>query len=539
MSNIHVNQIGYRPLDKKVFVCKGIAEEFAIINKLNNEIVFKGKMDQPMYDEATGETVEQGDFTELTSSGEYYISVEGLGNSYCFAITDNVYENIKDGLLKALYFQRCGMELEKEYADKWSHGICHKRDAILYEAPDTKVEISGGWHDAGDYGRYVVAAAKAVADLLLAYEFFPAAFNNNINIPESGNHLPDILNEAKYELEWLFKMQNKETGGVYHKAATQFFPGMIMPEEDAAPIVIYPVSSTATADFAAVLALASRLYEDKEKEFAERCLAASQKAWSWLVNNPEAKLFKNPPNMDSGEYGDKTDLDERYWAAAELYRKTAKAEYHDYFKRGLSNLKDTNSFGWSAVGGYGTVAYLFTESSKVDVRIYELLKSRFIDRANTFVSISQKDGYKVTSLPHKYSWGSNMGLLNNAMHLIIANNLEPKEAYVETAIHQWNYIFGVNALSQCYVTGYGSKPIVHPHHRPSEGDGIDEPVPGLVSGGPCSGLLDAAAKKNCCGMPPAKCFIDNAESYSTNEITIYWNSPAVFVAGFLNRDINI
>ena len=533
MSNIHVNQVGYRPKDKKLFICRGTAEEFKIVNIFNGEVVLKGKMSKPMYDEAADETVVEGDFSEITAAGEYYINIEGLGNSFGFKIADDVYENVKVGLLKAFYLQRCGMELEEEYAGKWKHGSCHRSDAILYEAPDTKLEINGGWHDAGDYGRYVVAAGKAVADLLQAYEFFPEAFSNQINIPESGNHMPDILNEAKYELNWLFKMQNTATGGVYHKAATQFFPGMIMPEEDLAPIVIYPVSSTATADFAAVMALASRIYEEKDKDFSARCLEAAEKAWSWLIDNPEPRLFTNPPDMNSGEYGDNIDLDERYWAAAELYKKTGKEEYHKYFKAALNNLKDTNSFGWADMGGYGTVAYLFTDKSKVDSNIYEGLKSKFIDKADNLVNISQKDGYKVTRLPEEYIWGSNMNILDNAMHLVIANILEAKNTYTETALYQWNYLLGVNSLSQCYVTGYGSKSIMHPHHRPSEGDGVIEPVPGMVSGGPCSGLYDDAAKNSCSGMPPAKCFVDHEDSYSTNEITIYWNSPAVFVAGFV------
>ncbi|MDP4089209.1 MAG: glycoside hydrolase family 9 protein [Bacillota bacterium] len=534
MRNIHVNQCGYRPWDKKVFVCRGTAEEFQVINKVNNEIVLRGKMGPAVYDQSTDETVVRGDFSELKTPGEYYISVENLGDSFSFKIGNNVYEDVKDGLLKALYMQRCGTELVESHAGKWSHEICHTSKGVLYEAPEIEMEITGGWHDAGDYGRYVVPAGKAVADLLLAYEFFPEAFKNEINIPESGNNLPDILNEAKYELDWLFKMQNANNGGVYHKATTQFFCGMIMPEKDLAPIVIYPISSPATADFAATMAYAARVYEKFDKEYSRKCLEAAEKAWTWLKANPEPVLFKNPPNMNSGEYGDKSDLDERYWASAELYKTTGNTEYHEYFEAAFKELKDTNSLGWADMAGYGSITYLFTERSMVDSEVYAKVKAGFIDKARALVSISQKDGYKVTRLPEGYIWGSNMNILNNAMHLVIADILESNNAFIETAFSQWNYLLGANSLSQCYVTGYGSKPIMHPHHRPSEDDGITEPVPGLVSGGPCRALLDPAAKAHCGGKAPAKCFIDDAESYSTNEIAIYWNSPAVFVAGFVN-----
>lgn len=534
MNNIHVNQLGYRSYDKKIFINSGEPSEFQVVNKITGKVVLKGATSASIFDKSTEESIVQGDFSQLRTPGEYFISIENLVNSYSFKVDDKVYENVKDGLLRALYLQRCGLELEKNYADKWNHATCHMGEGALYDDLETKVEITGGWHDAGDYGRYVVAAGKAVADLLLAYDFFPTAFKNEINIPESGNGFSDILNEAKYELDWLFKMQDLKTGGVYHKVATQFFPGMIMPEMDLDPLIIYPISSPATGDFAAIMALASRIYHEKDTNFAEKCLNASEKAWDWLLNNQEPRLFKNPPEMNSGEYGDNIDLDERYWAAAELYRTTGKAEYHEYFRNAFKNLMDTNSLGWADMGGYGTIAYLFTESSKIDAKIFDVLRTRFIDGAESLVNLSENDGYKVTLNSDQYIWGSNMNILNNAMHLIISNILKPNSNYIETAIYQWHYLLGANSLNQCYVTGYGSKSIMNPHHRPSESDDIIDPVPGMVSGGPCSGLYDEAAVTDCTGKPPAKCFTDNVDSYSTNEITIYWNSPAVFVAGFIN-----
>lgn len=534
MNRINVNQLGYKPYNKKIFVCDCEETEYKIVNKNDGGIVFKGKTSKPKYDEASGESVVIGDFTDLTICGEYYIAIENLENSYSFSIDNDIYINVNHGLLKALYLQRCGMELNKKFAGKWCHEICHIGEGALHEDPKTKLEISGGWHDAGDYGRYVVAAAKALADILLAYDFFGEAFQDEINIPESGNGMPDILNEAKYELNWLFKMQDINSGGVYHKVATQFFPDMIMPEADLEPLIIYPISSPATGDFVAVMAMAARIYKKIDVQFSEKCLRAAEKSWKWLINNPNENLFKNPPNMNSGEYGDNIDLDERYWAAAELYRTTGQVEYHTYFMKIFENLKDTNSLGWADVGGYGTIAYLFTEVSKVDTEILNVLKSRFFEQADKFVVISEEDGFKVTLKPEQYIWGSNMNILNNAMHLIIANIMKPNIKYVETALHQWNYILGMNSLSQCYITGYGSNPIMNPHHRPSSSDNIVDPVPGMISGGPCSGLHDEAAIKDCKGKSPAKCFTDNEDSYSTNEITIYWNSPAIFVSGYAN-----
>ena len=528
MENIHINQLGYREDDKKTFIINDECLSFKVIEKITGQIAFEGKTSYGVKDKATEEIVAYGDFTKLNTSGEYYIITTKGNHSYNFNINNNVYSEVKEGLLKALYYQRCGEELSEKKAGLWCHPICHRSEGLLYENLSSKIDVSGGWHDAGDYGRYVVAGAKAVADLLLTYDFFPGAF-------KAEEDSADILEEAKYELDWLLKMQDISTGGVYHKVTTQFFPGMIMPEDDVEPLIIYPISSTATGDFAAIMALASRIYNDIDPEFSKSCLQASENAWKWLVNNSEPVLFKNPPNMNSGEYGDDIDLDERYWAAAELYRTTGNVEYHEYFRNAFKNLLDTNSLGWADVGGYGSIAYLFTENSKVDLEIYKLIKARFIEQAEVFVKISEESGYKVTLLPNQYIWGSNMNILNNAMHLVIANIINPNQSYIEVVFSQWNYMFGLNSLNQSFLTGFGSNPIMHPHHRPSEGDKIIAPVPGMISGGPCSSLLDDAAVADCKGLSPAKCFTDNVESYSTNEITIYWNSPGIFVAGFLNK----
>ncbi|BCJ94397.1 endoglucanase [Anaerocolumna cellulosilytica] len=542
MGLVRINQMGYKPDSPKQLVYVGKETEFNIYQSETDKVVYTGRLSESRWDKAGEETICVGEFGDLKERGNYYIKI-GEKKSLTFTISDNQPQLCTDVLLKAFYFQRCGMELTKEYAGSWKHGRCHTDFAyivspdiekLIKESPETleRIDVTGGWHDAGDYGKYTVAAAIAVADLLLAYEEYTNAFRHMIGIPESKLIGDDLLYEVKYELDFMLKMQ-KSDGSVYSKVTTRFFPGMIMPEMDTAPMLLFDISTPATGDFAAVMALAARIYHVFDKSYADICLEAAKRAYKWLKKNPEPKLFKNPPNVLSGEYGDTCDLDERYWAAAELYRTTGEEEYHKEFLNYYPLVKNRVAFGWAEVGGYGTIAYLFSKR-KNDSKILESMKLEWLAHSDMLAKRSYENGYGITLGFDEYKWGSTMLLLNQARQLIIAERLLKENCY-HTIIHRnWDYLLGMNPMDISYVTGLGENAVMKPHHRPSDADGVLEPVPGLVSGGPCSGLLDEVAKKRCVGQPPAKCFVDDTQSYTTNEITIYWNSPAVYVGAYIS-----
>ena len=416
------------------------------------------------------------------------------------------------------YMQRCGMELSNDRAGDFAHAACHTGLATVY-GTGTKLDVSGGWHDAGDYGRYVVPGAKAAADLMLAYQLNPQAFANPLS-----STIPVIVDEVRYELEWLLKMQDAASGGVYHKVTTKAFEGEVMPDEVTEELVLAPISTTATGTFAAVMAMASAVYQPYDAQFSKKCLEAAEKAWGYTLKNP-SNTFKNPEDILTGEYGDTTTNDERFWAAAELLKATGKKEYNDYI---VSAYKDLipSGLGWASVGSYGTYAYLTAPPDKVDSALAARLKSDLVKEAKQLLELSGKDGYKI-SLGQSYPWGSNMSVANNAMLLLIANLIEPNAAYNQSAAEHLNYLFGVNCLSYSFVTGFGTKSPDHTHHRPSMAAG--QTLPGMLVGGPNSNLEDPYARAVLEGLPPAQCYADNAQSYSTNEITIYWNSPLVFV----------
>ncbi len=523
---ILTNQVGYLKDNKKVAVFRGknLDTEFNVVDVKTNQTVYTGNIYGEFSNADAKETNWYGDFSELKTEGTYKITTETMGESFPFTIGDNsIYSDLFRDSIYMLYLQRCGCEV---IDDDFGHDACHTSLATVL-GTDEKIDVTGGWHDAGDYGRYIVPAAKTVADLLLAYDVNPELYTDNIGIPESGNGVPDVLDEARYEIEWMLKMQNKENGGVYHKVSCADFPGYIMPEAEKGALYVTPISTTATADFAASMAMAYEWYLDIDKEFAETCLAAAEKASGFLKENTSL-IYTNPTEINTGAYGDKSDKDERYWAYAQLYRATGKEEY----KTAFENLLATgvkSGYDWSTVGGYGNTAYLTMDSSLVDTTAYEKIKTAVLKEAGSLVATSKADGYGVTL--GSYYWGSNMGVANNGMLLYLANTLSPNAEFISVANEQLNYLLGKNACGTSFVTGYGTVSPLLPHHRPSMA--VGKAMPGMLVGGVNSALEDDTADALLYDKPIAKRFIDNAESYSTNEITIYWNSPFTYLMSYV------
>ena len=513
--SININQVGYRPDSRKVAVFRDVKDqtEFKVVNAETKETVYTGKLENKKENKSADEINWQGDFSSVKEAGKYYISCDGLDNSYTFEIGDKVYSNLIDDSVRMLYLQRCGVKVEDS---EFGHDACHTSMATIYGTSE-KIDVSGGWHDAGDYGRYVVPAAKAVADLLYAYEAAPELYSDSIGIPESGNGTPDVLDEARFELEWMLKMQASD-GGVYHKVSCATFPAYVMPTKETGELIVTPVSSTATADFCASMALASEFYKDHDADFAKKCMDAAEKAWAWLEKNPNF-LFSNPKDIVTGEYGDRTDKDERYWAAVQMYRATGDKKY-------ISGVSSTyTGLDWSTVGDYGNIALLTMKDADKSSDLYAKAKAAVINQADSMVKTVDASSYG--SSITEYNWGSNMTIANSGIILGLAERLTGEQKYMNAANAQLGYLLGVNPVATCFVSGYGTVSPENPHHRPSMA--VGHAMKGMLAGGVNQNLEDSAAKAYCKESPAAKCFIDNSESYSTNEITIYWNSPLTYL----------
>ena len=552
---IYVNQVGYVTGGKKV-AAANVNGYFQLFNADTDEMIKEVFASYKGEDAASGDEIWQIDFSEVKEEGNYYILDADTGTkerSDTFRIADDVYEELQKALVKALYYQRCGCGLDEKYAGIYKHAVCHKEPAILLQdyvnhTKDPKTyELCGGWHDAGDYGRYSSAAAVALGHLLYAFELFPQSFEAELNIPESGNGTPDVLNECRYELDWLIRMQDEE-GGVYHKLTAFSHADFLMPEEDLDQLLIFPVSSIATADYAAVMALASRVYRLFDPEFADRALKAARKSFEWLTKHDYIG-FHNPEGSNTGEYDDECDMDERMWAAAELLRSDPEGDTESYRKMleqyVFSEIGKTD-MGWTDVGGFTLLALLTDPDEVAGEKVTDVLKKAMYEECDRLLEIREGSGYLLAMKPDEFVWGSNMVVCNRGILFILAAYLaDPEQGYTTeekmalydmAAYDQLHYLLGRNALNRSYVTGFGEHAYRNPHNRPTAMDGIDDPMPGWVSGGPFKTPCDEDAMKLIpAGTPPMKCHADVAGSYSTNEITIYWNSPAAFMTAYFNR----
>ena len=319
---VKVNQIGYKPDDTKtVIVTSKDDEKFKIVDAKTDETMFVGAYGELSYDKSAESNVRHGDFTEFKTPGTYKIISSPSGASYEFSIGDDLYDDVYKDVVLMLYKQRCGTEVTKDIAGDFAHEACHMQEATVYgDTSGTKIDVSGGWHDAGDYGRYVVSGAKTVQDLFLAYEDYGQTADD-LGIPESGNKTPDLLDEAKYELDWMLKMQDAASGGVYHKVTALVFPETVLAVDETDDMVLAPISYAATADFAAVMAKASVLYAEYDADFAKSCLDAATNAYAFLEANPDMKGYENPEDLVTGAYDDTHLADETLWGLLRLCRR--------------------------------------------------------------------------------------------------------------------------------------------------------------------------------------------------------------------------
>jgi len=545
--NIYVNQVGYGThLPKKVYVDYP-ADSFEVVNVKTGELAFKSIFKlRKADDKCSGMTIYEGNFSALTNPGRYMVRVFSPANSgissYAFTISDEVYSNMLSLANTSLYLQRCGLDMHEKYAGKYARKICHTDNAIYHHTCLLKgdKDMTGGWHDAGDYGKYIAPGAVTIAILYASYELNKEKMaGDNWNIPESGNGVPDVLDEIRYELNWMFKMQRHD-GAVHEKIHTKQYVQFVMPSEGQVPQFIYEVSSTATADFAAIMAKSSRIFKTIDPKLSQKCIAAAQKAYNYLSKHPDIFPeggFKNPADTQAGGYSDAYDKDERIWAAAEMYLATGKKAYLNDFNAlntiFKSQFSETSWINPSALGFY---SLLLAPETKQIKALQSELKEGLGQYCQAIKKIALQDGFGIGMQVDDYNWGSNAIVLYKAMNLILADHVLGDEESRHIALNHLDYIFGMNPNKVCYVTGVGTKRVLHLHHAPSVADLIAEPIPGILTGGPNKYRYDEALQNEFSeDVPPARIFLDNEESYSSNENTIYSNAALVFVATYFNK----
>jgi endoglucanase len=529
--HIRFNQVGYYPRAIKEFVVADhAATSFMILNDKGKK-VFEGKLVEKGSWDVSGEKLLQGDFSRLTRAGIFSIQLNTGITSAQFKTVPGVYEAALDAAIKSFYFQRASMPIEKQYGGIYQRAGGHPDDQCIFHPSTGKEEGNmnspGGWYDAGDYGKYVVNAALTVGQMLYLLEMVPDAIPGDaLNIPESGNGVRDLLDEIRYELDWVATMQD-EDGGVFHKLTAKTFGPFIMPEDYELDRYIIGKGTCASLNFAAVMAQASRVYSEVDPEFADSTLSSAERAWEWAVAN-DSVPYRNPEDVVTGEYGDNQFSDDFYWAAAELYTSTGKQDYLDYLTMNEEAYQHQITNSWKFfIRNMGFHTLLINSPDQIP-----LLKEKHLALSDEILAKMESIPYGI-SIDH-FEWGSNSDVLNQAMILCIAHHLTGEQKYLDGAIRNTDYIFGKNATGYCFLTGFGSKHVMFPHHRPSGADAIDEPVPGFILGGPNKDKQDRAQVEYTSDYP-AKSFMDVEPSFASNEVCLNWNAPAVFVLGYLEE----
>lgn len=544
---VSVNQLGYLPNAEKYFITNNKSDHFELVSKVSNETVFKGSIELLAdKDISTGMRTYKGIFTDFNIPGNYYIKLENGLSSHPFSISDNVFDEALSKVMHSYYLQRCGMDLDKKYAGKFAHKACHILDAQYHPSCNKEgiKDVDGGWHDAGDYGKYSHNTAVTLHLMLLGYQLFPDRYaSDETNINESGNGIPDFLDEVRFQLDWLLKMQDEESGAVHYMINTQNYT-WTMPQRDSAIRYIYGVASVSTGGFAAITAMASRIYESYDKDFSEKLLDASKFAWRFLERNPNLVPkggYLRPKDTNTGGYAgwpDGNDDDERLWAAVELFITTGDDHFHKVFDTDIKNVSDfDDNFSWGTVYVNAKMSYMLSDKKFMDTSIQKKISQLFIKRCDLIIEDINKDGFHSALKPNEYVWGATGDLLSRGVYLIVANILTGNEKYYNAALCQLNHTLGLNGNNISFVGKVGANSVQKIHHAQLATDGVHDIFPGLLSGGPNKNIEDPFAKsildKN---TPPALCFVDNVESYSTNECCIFYSAPLVFVAGYFAKD---
>jgi endoglucanase len=522
-NQIRLNSLGFLPENSKQASINMECSSFQVKDAATGRVVFEGTATGPRFQDDVNEKVWTADFSTVTDPGEYYLVIPGKGQSVKFPVGNQVYNEAYITSMRAFYLWRCGMEVTGDY-----HGIryhqeaCHLNDGFedYLGKPTGKREGTGGWHDAGDYGKYVVNAGVTLGILFMAWEHFkPQLEKIPLGLPETAPGVPEFLKELKWETDWLLKMQYPDgSGRVSHKLTAVNFEPFIMADMDSSKRYFTDWSSAATADFAAMMAQASRAFKPYDIEYAAKCLTAARLSYTFLKNNQGNKNF-DQGDFKTGGY-QTTDPDDRLWASAEMWETTGEPEFLADFEKQAARLKfrvDEN-WDWGNQGNLGMFTYLLSDREGKNPAVQDSISENCLNTAGRIVNHAIEDVYH-RPLGGRYYWGCNGTIARQTVNLFVANQLNPDPYYLDIALDAIGHLLGRNYYNRSFVTGLGLNPPMNPHDRRCGADQITEPWPGYLVGGGHN----------------ATDWVDLQESSSHNEICINWQAPLVFaLAWFVN-----
>ncbi|MDE5754149.1 MAG: glycoside hydrolase family 9 protein [Oscillospiraceae bacterium] len=636
--DIVLNQVGFYPnLAKKATaeVAQGAAPQAFEVKDSSGTVVYSGTTGETKYDATAEEYVQEIDFSDLKTVGDGYTVSVGGKTSLPFSIGDNIYDGLLTDAMNYYYLNRSGVDIEQQYvSDSKDQGskttsdltparkAGHKPDTaevadewvyIYTSEPSypTSIDVTGGWYDAGDYGKYVVNGGVAMWTLANTYErsFTQgkadkwADGSGTVKIPETGNNTPDILDELMWEADF-FEAMMRDDGMVYHKMHDYKWTGLgVMPYIDSTDEktiatnnpkrIVKPVTYAATLNAAASWAQLSRLLKDcgnskagHYQELAEKAYAAAKSAFTAKYGDIYADVDGDytkdtafapmEQNKGGGPYGDTRVSDEFYWASTELFITTGKDEYGTDMRAygdafalptavfGGENKGDPTSFTWGTLEALGTMSLALNPDVLTDAEKKQV-EENIQKAADNYLKIEADSGYgtnykgqdysveitriigdeastETKDLVGAYGWGSNSMVANNAIVMGLAYDLTGDISYLNGVSSSLDYLMGRNAMENSYITGWGTETTEFPHHRywcPQMKAGWPYAPSGCMSGGPNSAMNDPmiqGAGYKIGELAPQKCYYDQNDAWSVNEITINWNAPLVWVSSFMEDE---
>ncbi|WP_231648211.1 glycoside hydrolase family 9 protein [Saccharothrix sp. NRRL B-16348] len=555
---VKVNQVAYVPgLPKQATVVNGSGSPVAwTLRNAAGATVASGQTTVRGADSLSGDNVHVADFSSFDAPGTgYVLSVAGT-NSAPFDISADPLKRLRYDALAFFYHQRSGTPILAEHV-----GSQYARPAGHLNASPNRgdngvpcrvscgytSDVRGGWYDAGDHGKYGVNTGIAAWQLINEYERTlhvngadrAALGDGKLAIPERGNGVPDILDEARWGVEFLLKMQvpqgRADAGMVRHKVSDENWTALPMrPDQDPEPRLLSAVTTAATLNLAAVAAQAARVWKDIDAGFASRALTAAQLAYTAAKANPTRYADANDGN-GGGTYVDNNVTDEFFWAAAELFTTTGAGNYRadvtgSSFFRGRGF--DQGGFDWWWTAGLGdtTLALVPNGLSASDV---SATRAAFASYGDRLLNQAATQGYPAPA--SGYYWGSNGVVANAANVLALAHDFTGQAKYRTGVYQALDYLFGRNPFNHSYVTGYGERATRNSHHRfwanqlnPS----LPIPPAGLLAGGPNVDLQDPVAQQQLAGCKPQKCYLDDINAWSVNEVALNWNSALAWLSAW-------
>ncbi len=539
---------------------------------------------------ASGDHVHTLTIAPPLEAGEGYTLIIDNQTTQRFDVRSAPYGDIAERALGYFYLNRAGAPIEAAYAPgpQWSRAAGHPHEratcfadedltGLQWSGCDYVLDVTGGWYDAGDHGKYVVNGGISAWMLQNAAERMRQRGGADVNgwgdgrakMPEAGNGIPDILDEARWQVEFLMAMQAPDgavmnlpvgrqsiddgqsleltrvdaSGMAHHKVQAAAWPPLpLLPEDDRAERFLMPPSTAATLNLVAVSAQCARLWRDLDDAFADQCLDAAVRGYEAATRNPEIYAYNIFDG--GGAYGDLDVSDEFAWAAFELYATTGDTAYLE----GLAHTpgavwlarRDNNALrdiSWPDTDLLIAATVLSAPNTFSDEQI-DRAASTLIAAADRYVEDFQADGYGAPMPPDGYRWGSNGDVASRAIPLGYAYDLTGSDTYRNTLVAIMDYLLGRNPLDQSYVAGFGTRQVKFVHHRfwaAGADPAFPIAAPGALSGGPNAGYPSSDYEKaQITPCAPQRCWADDYTAFSINEVAINWNAALFWLTSYLD-----